>query len=109
MKKYYFPLIVGNPLETALAISTLVFGGVLERLPRLRICFAHGGGAFPATIGRIDHGFNVRPDLCAVDNPHSPRKYLGRIYFDSLVHEAAKLDYIVKLVGADQIVLGSDY
>jgi aminocarboxymuconate-semialdehyde decarboxylase len=82
---------------------------VLERLPKLRICFAHGGGAFPATIGRIEHGFSVRPDLCAIDNPHSPRKYLGRIYFDSLVHEAAKLDYLLKLVGADQIMLGSDY
>lgn len=109
MQKYWLPWLVGMPAEVSRAICSLIFSGVLERLPALRICFAHGGGSFPATIGRIEHGFNVRPDLCAVDNPHSPRKYLGRIYFDSLVHEAAKLDYLIKLVGADQIMLGSDY
>ena len=109
MQKYWLPWLVGMPAEVSRAICSLIFSGVLERLPKLRFCFAHGGGAFPATIGRIDHGFNVRPDLCAVDHPHSPRKYISRIYFDSLVHEAAKLDYLVKLVGADQIMLGSDY
>src|SRR6476619_2679048 len=109
MQRYWLPWLVGMPAETSRAICSLIFSGVLERLPALRICFAHGGGAFPATIGRIEHGFNVRPDLCAVDNPHSPRKYLNRMYFDSLVHESAKLDYLVKLVGADQVALGSDY
>ena len=109
MHKYWLPWLVGMPAEVSRAICSLVFSGVLERLPRLRILFAHGGGAFPATIGRIDHGFSVRPDLCAIDNPHSPRKYLNRIYFDSLVHESAKLDYLIKLVGADQVALGSDY
>jgi aminocarboxymuconate-semialdehyde decarboxylase len=109
MQKYWLPWLVGMPAESSRAICSLIFSGVLERLPRLRICFAHGGGSFPATIGRIEHGFNVRPDLCAIDNPHSPRKYIGRIYFDSLVHEPAKLDYLLKLVGADQIALGSDY
>jgi len=78
-------------------------------LPGLRVCFAHGGGSFAATIGRIEHGFNVRPDLCAIDNPHSPRKYLNRMFFDSLVHDATTLDYLVKLVGADRVALGSDY
>ena len=109
MKKYWLPWLVGMPAEVSRAICSLIFSGVLEKLPRLRIAFAHGGGAFPATLGRIEHGFNVRPDLCAVDNPHSPRKYLGKIYFDSLVHEEAKLDYLIKLVGADQVALGSDY
>lgn len=109
MQKYWLPWLVGMPAEVSRAICSLIFAGVLERLPGLRICFAHGGGSFPATIGRIDHGFRVRPDLCAVDNPHSPRKYLSRMYFDSLVHEAAKLDYLIKLVGADQVMLGSDY
>ncbi|MEP7213553.1 MAG: amidohydrolase family protein [Acidobacteriota bacterium] len=109
MQEYWLPWLVGMPAEVSRAICSLIFSGTLERLPGLRICFAHGGGAFPATIGRIDHGFNVRPDLCAVDNPHSPRKYLGKIYFDSLVHEAAKLDYLLKLVGADQIAMGTDY
>lgn len=109
MQKYWLPWLVGMPAEVSRAICSLIFSGVLERLPELRICFAHGGGAFPATIGRIDHGFNVRPDLCAVDNPHGPRKYLDRLYFDSLVHEPLILDYLVKLVGAHQIMLGSDY
>ena len=109
MQKYWLPWLVGMPAEVSRAICSLIFSGTLEKCPRLRICFAHGGGAFPATIGRIDHGFKVRPDLCAVDNPHSPRRYLSKIYFDSLVHEAAKLDYLVKLVGADQVMLGSDY
>ncbi|MBK9214100.1 MAG: amidohydrolase [Chloracidobacterium sp.] len=108
MQKYWLPWLVGMPAEVSRAICSLIFSGTLERLPNLRICFAHGGGAFPATLGRIDHGFNVRPDLF-VDNQHSPRKYLSRMYFDSLVHEPAKLDYLVKLVGADQVMLGSDY
>jgi aminocarboxymuconate-semialdehyde decarboxylase len=109
MQKYWLPWLVGMPAEVSRAICSLIFSGVLECLPRLRICFAHGGGSFPATIGRIDHGFNVRPDLCAMDNPHSPRRYLNRMYFDSLVHEPAKLDYLIKLVGADQVALGTDY
>jgi aminocarboxymuconate-semialdehyde decarboxylase len=109
MQKYWLPWLVGMPAEVSRAICSLIFSGTLERLPNLRICFAHGGGSFPATLGRIDHGFNVRPDLCAVDNPHSPRKYLNKMYFDSLVHEPAKLDYLIKLVGADQVMLGSDY
>jgi aminocarboxymuconate-semialdehyde decarboxylase len=109
MQKYWLPWLVGMPAEVSRAICSLIFSGTLEKLPELRICFAHGGGSFPATLGRIDHGFTVRPDLCAIDNPHSPKKYLGRMYFDSLVHEAAKLDYLLKLVGADQIALGSDY
>lgn len=109
MQKYWLPWLVGMPAEVSRAICSLIFSGTLERLPQLRICFAHGGGAFPATIGRVEHGFNVRPDLCAVDNPHSPRRYLSRMYFDSLVHEPAKLDYLIRLVGADQVMLGSDY
>lgn len=109
MQKYWLPWLVGMPAEVSRAICSLIFSGTLERLPSLRICFAHGGGSFPATLGRIDHGFNVRPDLCAVDNPHSPRKYLSKMYFDSLVHEPAKLDFLIKLVGADQVMLGSDY
>jgi aminocarboxymuconate-semialdehyde decarboxylase len=109
MQNYWLPWLVGMPAEVSRAICSLIFSGTLERLPRLRICFAHGGGSFPATIGRIDHGFKVRPDLCGVDNPHSPRKYLTRMYFDSLVHEPAALDYLINLVGPGQIVLGSDY
>lgn len=108
MEKYWLPWLVGMPAEVSRAICSLVFSGVLERLPNLRICFAHGGGAFPATLGRIEHGFNVRPDLFP-DNAHGPRKYLSRMYFDSLVHEPSKLDFLLNLVGSDQVMLGSDY
>jgi aminocarboxymuconate-semialdehyde decarboxylase len=109
MPKYWLPWLVGMPAETCLAICSLIFGGVLERLPRLRVCFAHGGGAFPGTIGRIEHGFRVRPDLCAVDNPKSPRAYLGRFYVDSLVHDADALRHLIELLGAKRVALGSDY
>jgi aminocarboxymuconate-semialdehyde decarboxylase len=107
--KYWLAWLVGMPAETALAICSLLFGGVFERLPRLRFCFAHGGGAFPGTIGRIAHGFRVRPDLCAVDNANDPRNYLGRFYLDSLVHDTDALRYLIQLVGAERIALGSDY
>jgi aminocarboxymuconate-semialdehyde decarboxylase len=109
MTRYWLPWLVGMPAECALAICSLIFGGVLERLPSLRIGFAHGGGAFPATIGRIAHGFDVRPDLCAVSNDVSPREYLKRIYVDSLVHEPLMLRYLLDLMGPDRIALGSDY
>jgi aminocarboxymuconate-semialdehyde decarboxylase len=109
MGKYWLPWLVGMPAETALAICSLIFGGVFERLPRLRFCFAHGGGGFPGTIGRIEHGFQCRPDLCAVDNQRSPRSYLGKFYLDSLVHDADTLRALIRLVGAERVALGSDY
>jgi aminocarboxymuconate-semialdehyde decarboxylase len=109
MQKYWLPWLVGMPAETSRAICSLIFSGTLERCRNLRICFAHGGGSFPATVGRIEHGFEVRPDLCAADNQCNPRDYLGKIYFDSLVHDAAMLDYLVKLAGADKVALGTDY
>ena len=87
----------------------MIFGGVLEALPRLRVAFAHGGGAFPATLGRIEHGFHVRPDLVATDNARNPRDYLGRFYVDALVHDPDMLHYMIKLMGAGSIAMGSDY
>src|SRR5262249_24485658 len=74
-----------------------------------RIAFAHGGGAFPGTIGRIEHGFRVRPDLCGTDTLKNPRHHLGSLYFDSLVHDADALRYLIKLVGPARFALGSDY
>jgi aminocarboxymuconate-semialdehyde decarboxylase len=109
MPKYWLPWLVGMPAETCRAICSVLFAGVLDRLPTLRIGFAHGGGSFPGTIGRIDHGFHARPDLCATDTKTSPRGYLGRFYVDSLVHDAGALEYLIKLIGAERIALGSDY
>lgn len=109
MTRYALPWLVGMPAETALAISSLILGGVLGRLPSLRIAFAHGGGAFPATIGRIDHAHRARPDLVAQQEQLSPRHYLQRLYVDSLVHDAGMLRYLLGLLGAERIALGSDY
>ena len=109
MRKYWLPWLVGMPAEVSLAICSVIFGGVLERLPRLRLAFAHGGGAFPGTLGRIEHGFECRPDLVAVDNPVPPRAYLGRFWVDSLVHDPDMLRLIVKQFGEDRVMLGSDY
>ena len=109
MQKYWLPWLVGMPAEVSLAICSLIFSGVLERLPRLRVAFAHGGGAFPGTLGRIEHGFRVRPDLVAADNPHPPSAYLGRIYVDSLVHDARALRLLLEVFGPERIALGTDY
>ncbi|HEY3067536.1 MAG TPA: amidohydrolase family protein [Methylomirabilota bacterium] len=108
LHRYYFPLIVGNPLETALAISKLIFGAVLERLPTLRMCFAHGGGAFPFTLGRLNYGWGVRPEGPAAI-PHEPRHYARLLYLDSLTHSAANLRFIVQELGSARVVMGSDY
>ncbi|AUD78010.1 2-amino-3-carboxymuconate-6-semialdehyde decarboxylase [Kangiella profundi] len=109
MQKYWMPWLVGMPAESSLAICSMIFGGVLERLPNLRIAFAHGGGSFPATLGRIEHAYEVRPDLMRVDNPHHPRKYLEQIYLDTLVHDQKMLEYLVDLMGPHKLALGTDY
>jgi aminocarboxymuconate-semialdehyde decarboxylase len=119
MPKYWLPWLVGMPAETSLAICSMIFGGVFERFPKLRVAFAHGGGAFPFTIGRIERAFHVRPDLVASENNRNPRKYLARndeqkttparFYVDSLVHDADALRLLLKLFGAQRIALGSDY
>lgn len=117
MPRYWLPWLVGMPAETTRAICSMIFGGVFERLPGLRVCFAHGGGSFPYTLGRIEHGFTSRPDLCAVDCRKSPRDFVrdeaadrpARFYVDSLVHDAAALRFLLSVMGADRIALGSDY
>ena len=109
MKKYWLPWLVGMPAETARAACSLIFGGVLERLRRLRVCFAHAGGSVVPTIGRIEHGFNCRPDLVAVDNPVTPRHYLNKIWYDSATHDPQLLRYILEVVGDDRVCLGTDY
>jgi aminocarboxymuconate-semialdehyde decarboxylase len=107
--KYWTPWLVGMPAESSLAICSLIFSGVLERLPKLRIAFAHGGGSFPATLGRIQHGWDVRPDLCAIENPNPPRKYVDKIYLDTLVHDPDVLRLLIKMFGTKRLALGTDY
>ena len=115
MPKYWLPWLVAMPAETSLAICSMIFGGVFEKFPKLRVAFVHGGGSFPFTIGRVDHAFRVRPDVVAAENTVSPRQYLAhdgipaRFYVDSLVHDPDALKMLLKLFGADRVAFGSDY
>jgi aminocarboxymuconate-semialdehyde decarboxylase len=109
MKKYWLPWLVGMPAETSRAACSMIFGGVLERLPNLRVCFSHAGGSFLPTLGRVEHGFNCRPDLVAIDNPVNPREYVGKFWVDCITHDIDALKYILKLQGSKRVCLGSDY
>ena len=109
MKKYWLPWLVGMPAETSRAACSMIFGGVLERLPKLRVCFSHAGGSFLPTLGRIEHGFNCRPDLVAIDNQVNPREYVGKFWVDSITHDIDALKYILNMQGSKRVCLGSDY
>lgn len=109
IQKYWLPWLVGMPAETSRAICSLIFSGTLEKAKGLKIAFAHGGGSFPGTFARIKHGFDCRPDLVACDNTIDPSTYIHQIYFDSLVHDQASLDFLLRFAGAERIALGSDY
>ena len=109
MEKYWLPWLVGMLAETSRAICSMIFSGIFERFPNLRVAFAHGVGAFPATIGRIQHGFDPRPDLCAIDNNVDPTDHLEKFWIDSLLHNFGMLEFLLKKVGNKKIALGSDY
>ena len=106
LDRWYLSNTVGQPTENAVALSHLIFSGVLDRHPGLRIVAAHGGGYLPTHIGRSDHAWRARPDArgCA----HEPSSYLGRLYFDSLVHDPDVLRELIRAAGADRVLLGSD-
>ena len=107
-RDYYFSNVIGNPLETAIAVHQLIFAGVLERYPNLKILAVHGGGYLPSYAGRIDHAWGARKD-CHAGLPKPPTHYLRKIWFDSVVFSNHQLEYLVKTYGADKIVMGSDY
>lgn len=109
MRKYWLPWLVGMPAETSRAITSMIFGGVFAKFPKMRVCFSHSGGSFLPTIGRIEHGFNCRPDLVAIDNPVNPREYIGHFWIDSITHDIKLLQYNLDMVGSRKICLGSDY
>ncbi len=109
MHEYWLPWLVGMPAETTRVICSLIFGGVWEAFPNLRVAFAHGGGSFAYTLGRIRHGFAARPDLVAKDNSISPEKYLGKFWVDNLVHDPKAFSFLLETVGTDAVCLGSDY
>ena len=109
MTKYWLPWLVGMPAEISRAICSMIFGGVFEKYKKLKVCFAHGGGSFLPTISRIEHGWDCRPDLVAIDNPINPKEYLGKFWVDSHVCDHKMLQYVIDLVGADKVIQGSDY
>jgi len=108
---YWLPWLVGMPAETSLAVCSVMMGGVLERFPKLKIMFAHGGGAFPGTLPRIEWGYKCRPDLVAKHSSSSPMQLVkrGAIYLDSLTHDEKVLQQLIDMFGAERIALGSDY
>lgn len=115
MKEYWLPWLVGMPAETSRAICSMIFGGVFKRLPNLKVCFAHAGGSFPMTVGRVEHGWRSRPDLCAMNigdeasGGIGPREFMDRIFIDSLTHDEDALRFCLDMFGSDQIMLGTDY
>ena len=105
---YYLGNLIGNPLDITIAIASLIFGGVLDRLPDLKLCFSHGGGYACYGIGRMDRGFAVREESKSkLSSP--PSSYLRRLYFDSLTHSYTALDYLLETVTPDNVLMGSDY
>jgi aminocarboxymuconate-semialdehyde decarboxylase len=105
---YYLSNLVGLPFETTIAAASLVFGGVLERYPGLKICLSHGGGFTPYQAGRFQHGLEVRPEArVKLQRPMS--ESLGRLYYDTIVHSKKRLEFLVSAMGADRVLLGSDY
>ncbi len=107
LEGYYFRNLIGNPTETAIAGARLLFGGVLERYPGLKVILAHGGGSLPHISGRLAHGYAVRPE--ARERAEDPLGNLCRLYYDTIVFDPAILRHLVAIVGAPQVVLGTDY
>src|SRR5258708_6687310 len=107
LKPYFLSNLLGNPFDTAVAASHLIFGGVLDQFPNLDFVLPHGGGALPALLGRLEHGWNVRPECSHLSQ--SPRAYLRRFYYDTITHSAEALRYLIDLVGSDRVLLGSSY
>jgi aminocarboxymuconate-semialdehyde decarboxylase len=107
VNRFYLSNMIGQPIETTIALSHLIFGGVLDRYPGLKILAAHGGGYLPSYVGRSNHGYAVRPE--SADMRRAPGEYLKQLYFDTLVYEPEGLRHLIEQVGASQVVVGTDY
>ena len=104
---YYLANLLGNPYDTGVAAARLIFGGILDRFPKLSVCLPHAGGTLPYLIGRLDRGQKVRRELEHMKR--RPSAYLRRFTYDTISHAAAPLRYLIDLVGADRVMIGSDY
>ena len=109
LQPFYLSNLLGNPFDTAIAACHLIFGGVLDRHPKLEICLPHGGGALPILIGRIDHGADVRDEIKKVKLPQPPHAYLSRFTYDTIVHSKPIMEFVIREVGAERVMIGSDY
>ena len=107
LKQFYLINLCGNPFDTAIAASHLIFGGVLDAFPKLEISLPHGGGVLPILRGRLDRGFDIRAECKTISKP--PSSYLKRFTYDTITYDEALLEDLIKLVGADRILVGSDY
>jgi aminocarboxymuconate-semialdehyde decarboxylase len=108
LRSYYLGNLIGNPLDTTIAAACLIFGGVLERHPKLNFVMVHGGGFIPYQGGRWVHGWHVRPEP-KVHLKHSPEKYLDRFFYDTILHSKTSLEFLISSVSANRVFLGSDY
>jgi aminocarboxymuconate-semialdehyde decarboxylase len=109
VQPYYLTNLLGNPFDTAIAACKLIFGGVLDRHPKLQISLPHGGGALPILIGRVDRGYQVRPEIKKMNVPRPPSEYLRRFTYDTIVHSKPIMEFVIQEVGAERIMIGSDY
>lgn len=107
--RYFLQWLVGMPAETTLAVTSMIFGGVFDTFPSLKVMYAHAGGSFPYTLGRISHGYHARPDLCNVHRVKDPVEYIGRFWVDSITHNADALRFLIALMGEHRIAYGTDY
>jgi aminocarboxymuconate-semialdehyde decarboxylase len=108
LASYYMKNFVGLPFDTTIAAAALIFGGVLERHPRLKICLSHGGGFVPYQAGRFQHAYDVRPEA-KPHLPNGPGPSIGRLFYDTILHSRSALEYLVETAGASKVLLGSDY
>lgn len=107
LKQYYLINLCGNPFDTAIAASHLIFGGVMDAFPKLQVCLPHGGGVLPILRGRFDRGFHIRGECKTI--PRAPSEYLKRFTYDTITYSEDLLEDLIRLVGADHIMMGSDY
>jgi len=108
LHEHYLTNLLGNPFESAIAAAHLIFGGVLDRFPKLTVVLPHAGGAFPWLVGRLTRGWDKRPDLKSTSK-RPPVEYLRRFYYDTVGYSNDVLDYLVRVIGADRVLMGSDY
>ena len=109
LASYYLKNLIGNPLEDSIAVASIIFGGVLDRFPDLKLCFAHAGGYAPWIKGRWRHGMEVRPETRDRGAIRHFDEYFGAMYFDTLIHDEPALQYLVDTVGPDHVLHGTDY